>query len=49
MKFWHFACLGNIKIDNKKDELNYRKFDVLDFFAIDFTLTGFLLIITVFL
>jgi hypothetical protein len=24
-KFWHFACLGNIKIDNKKDELNYRK------------------------
>jgi hypothetical protein len=34
-KFWHFAWLGNIKIDNKKDELNYRKFDVLDFFAID--------------
>jgi hypothetical protein len=22
-KFRHFACLGNIKIDNKKDELNY--------------------------
>jgi hypothetical protein len=27
------ACLGNIKIDNKKDELNYWKFDVLAFFA----------------
>jgi hypothetical protein len=25
--------LGNLKIDNKKDELHYRKFDVLDFFA----------------
>jgi hypothetical protein len=25
--------LGNIEIDNKKDELNYRKFDVLDFFC----------------
>jgi hypothetical protein len=39
-KFWHFACLGNLnlKIDNK-DELNYRKFDVLDFFATDCTCT----------
>jgi hypothetical protein len=27
-KFWHFACLGTIKIDNKKHELNYTKFDV---------------------
>jgi hypothetical protein len=32
--------VGNIKIDNKKNELNYRKFDVLDFFAIDFTVGG---------
>jgi hypothetical protein len=30
--------LGSVtKIDNKKDELNYRKFDVLDFFPIDCT------------
>jgi UDP-N-acetylglucosamine pyrophosphorylase len=34
-KFWPFAGLGNNKFDNKKDELNYWKFYVLDFFAID--------------
>jgi hypothetical protein len=38
-KFGHFACLGNFKIDNQKDELNYRKFDVgTRFFATDCTL-----------
>jgi hypothetical protein len=33
--FYTIACLANIKINNKKDELNFRKFDVLDFFPID--------------
>jgi hypothetical protein len=32
------GCLGNIKVDNKKDELNYKKSDALDFFATDCTI-----------
>jgi hypothetical protein len=33
--FYTIACLANITINNKKDELNFRKFEVLDFFPID--------------
>jgi hypothetical protein len=32
-KFCLFSVTSKIKIDNKKEELHYRKFDVLDFFA----------------